>query len=58
MSIEEQEAESHLMHAKDEVKLALLIVDPNATEPFAQAMLRALDSIASANQMLVERFPL
>jgi hypothetical protein len=58
MSIEEQEAESHLMHAKDEVKLALLIVDPNAAEPFAQAMLRALDSIASANQMLVDRFPL
>jgi molecular chaperone GrpE (heat shock protein) len=58
MTRDEKHADAHLMQAKEEVKEAFRLLDPNATEPLAKAILKTLDTIDRARKVLKERMPI
>jgi hypothetical protein len=55
MTRDEKHADAHLMQAKEDVKEAFRLIDPNAKEPVSKAILKALDSIDAARKALKER---
>ncbi len=57
MTRDEKHADAHLMQAKEEVKEAFRILDPYATEPLTNKILKTLDCIDAARKALKERGP-
>lgn len=55
MTKDEKRGDEFLWSATENVKEAFRILDPNAKEPLAKAILKALDSIDAARKALKER---
>jgi hypothetical protein len=56
MTKRELKADLLLMDAKDSVRKAIKVLDPNAIEPAALAILRVLDTIDKARKALKGRW--
>ncbi len=57
MTDEEQKADLLLMAAKDAIRQACYVLEPNVTHPVAMPMLAAMDAIDQARKVLAQRGP-